>query len=91
MGWSLQAETIISFFAAVGIVALMREGWLWLFRRADKHAPQALLTISLPECEDLGYIECACEEIKRYYFPGLVVLYGADGQETANDKPAHDG
>ncbi len=84
MVYSFQAETVLYTLAAVGIAAILREGWLWLFRRpsAEKAIPM-LLSLTRPvAAEDMDYILSACDEIRRYYFPGLTVCVNAETQES---------
>ena len=50
MVYSFQAETVLYTLAAVGIAAILREGWLWLFRRpsAEKAIPMLLSLTFIP-------------------------------------------
>ncbi len=85
---SFPLETAIYTLAAIGVVAILREGWLWLFRRPGREGalPVELRLNEPPAAEDAGYIFGAAEEIRRYYFPGLTVRVGAGAQEKANAK-----
>ena len=83
MMYSFQAETVLYTLAAIGIVAIVREAWLWLVRRPGRHgALSVVLTMEQPPAaEEMGYILGACDEIRHYYFPGLTLSLGRDGQE----------
>ncbi len=89
MTYSFQAETIVYTLAAVGLAVLVRELWLWILGRAGRGGeafPMLLVPGRRPQREQLQYIECACEEIRRRYFPGLRVCeYGGDQQEMWDD------
>ena len=84
MVYSFQAETILYTLAAVGIAAILREGWLWLFRRPGKDkAMPVMLSLAQPAAaEEMDYLLGACDEIRRYYFPGLTVCVNAETQES---------
>ena len=83
MMYSFQAETLLYTLAAVGIVAIVREAWLWLMRRPGPEGalPVVLTLARRPAAEEMGYILDACDEIRRCYFPGLTLRLGRDGQE----------
>ena len=85
---SFPLETVIYTLAAIGVVAILREGWLWLCRRpgCEGELPVELTFNAPPAAEEVGYILGAAEEIRRYYFPGLTVRVGAQAQERANAK-----
>lgn len=85
---SFPLETAIYTLAAIGVVAILREGWLWLLRRPGRQGalPVALTFGAPPAAEEVDYILGAAEEIRRYYFPGLTVRVGDGAQEKANAK-----
>ena len=80
MVYGFGAETILCTLAAVGLAALVREAWLWLFRRPGGECAVSVTLSAAPAAEEYDYILNACEEIRRYYFPGLTV-HLSDGNE----------
>lgn len=82
MIYSFQVETVLFTLAAIGIVAIVREGWLWLMRRPGRQGElPVVLTVQRPlAAEETRYVLGACDEIRHYYFPGLTLRLDRERQ-----------